>query len=144
MSNSLSPHDKNVLEELTKLLGVVKNEPKRDYDEEAAYKLINEARGLLMEAINDDRIKRSELARRLNVNPSLVTRFFKSGNDMKVSSLAFMARAIGREWKLQLIKPQTGTGCNYDVRPSAWNINQPETDKNLNESVSPRTWESVT
>lgn len=105
MSKNLSRRDDemSVIADFSNLLGgVEKVAPERDYEEEYVQFVINRCRGLLMEAVRNDDIKPSDLASRLDVDRSLVTRFFRSGRDMKVSTLAIMARALGREWVIHL------------------------------------------
>ena len=115
MSKNSSHHkaDQNSLAALTALLAGAGGDIERDYEEEAVQRLINHARSLLAEAVTLDGIKPSELSARLGVHRSLVTRFFRSHSDIKVSTLAVMARALGREWVFCLEKQDTNYCTNY-------------------------------
>lgn len=142
MSNNLSPRDgeMSVITEFSNLLGGTEEiAPERDYEEEYVQLIINRCRGLLMEAVKNDDIKPSDLANRLNVDRSLVTRFFHSGRDMKVSTLAIMARALDRRWIIELadIREQCFRNTPPEsIRPNGWeaetvlsdNLMQPATD----------------
>ncbi|WP_204737457.1 helix-turn-helix domain-containing protein [Gluconacetobacter azotocaptans] len=111
------------MDDLAFLLGGDAAQLERDYEEEAIQRLVNRARGLLAEAVSQDGVKPAELADRLNVNRSLVTRFFRSGQDMKVSTLALMARALGREWVLELTDrrdEQPGNAVSSQAIPIGW------------------------
>lgn len=90
-------------EDVLALLGADKHVPlKRDYDEEYIARVVNRVRGLLAQAVHERNITLTELAQKLGVNRSLVTRFFNSEGDMKVSTLALIAKALGKEWDIRL------------------------------------------
>lgn len=126
MSKNLSPRDDEmkVIAELANLLGGMEAvHAERDYEEEYVQCVINRVRGLLMEAIKIEGIKPSELADRLGVDRSQVTRFFRSGRDMKVSTLAIIARALNRKWIIELadVREQClGNARPEPIAPDVW------------------------
>ena len=138
--NSLPPKscDNSDWEALTAMLGGQPPTLQRDYDEEAVQMMINHLRGLLGEAVTKERIRPAELSRRMRVHRSLVTRFFRSKGDMKVSTLALIARAIGYKWAIDLVKCEARDRPNYtpqlDVRPTAWENSTRGEEENLTES----------
>lgn len=113
-SNSL-PHDpvSRILEEIKASLPDERVEIERDYEEEDIQGLINVARSLLSEAVSEDNIRPSDLASIMNVHRSLVTRFFHSHGDIKISTLAIFARALNRKWFLTLEKRPSLKDKNY-------------------------------
>lgn len=122
MSNTSSPRDATPgalidddLQELTALLGGPAGEVTRDRKEEIAGALIDRMRALLIRAVNDQKVSAADLAKRLDVDRSLVTRFFRSGKDMKVSTLALMADALDRSWVIELVGRTTERGNGHQV-----------------------------
>ena len=100
-SNSL-PHDpvSRMLEEIKASLPDGRVTIERDYEEEDIQRLVNIARSLLFEAVSEDNIRPSDLASRMGVHRSLVTRFFRSHGDVKTSTFVLFARALNRNWFL--------------------------------------------
>ena len=104
MSATLSAAEEEALAELRAEFGTVSGMPQIDPDGRAAALLAQEARGLIFEAIQDDKITLTELARRLGVSKAAVSRQMNSDGDIKVSTLAIIARALGREVEITMRK----------------------------------------
>lgn len=103
MTQTLSHHDAdNDFQAIVELLGEKASVPDRDYEEEEVMGIVRRARGLLVRAAMDDGVSDAEIGRRLGVSRSLVTRFFRSERDMKVSTLVLIGRALGRRWSIDL------------------------------------------
>jgi hypothetical protein len=78
----------------------------RDARGEAYADLLWRLRGELAEEMARSGISRAELARRLGVRPSVVTRVMNPSADVLASTLFDFAWAMQREWQLQL-KPRS-------------------------------------
>ena len=104
MSANLSPTDEEALAELRAIFGTVSGMPYIDPDGRAAARLAQDARGLLIEATHQDKITLTELARRLGVSKAAISRQMNSDGDIKVGTLAIIARALGREVEITLRK----------------------------------------
>ena len=63
----------------------------------------------LAEAAESEHVGVNELARRLDVSPSAVSRMTRSDGDMRVSTLVLWAKALGREWDVRLRDRSDGT-----------------------------------
>lgn len=102
MSANLSQTDEEALAELRAEFGTVSGMPKIDPDGFAAALLAQQARGLLIEATHQDKITLTELARRLGVSKAAISRQMNSDGDLKVGTLAIIARALGCDVEITL------------------------------------------
>lgn len=59
---------------------------------------LDKIRDLLKEAAEEESVGINDLARRLDVAPSSVSRFFSSEGDMRVSTIVLYALALGRSF----------------------------------------------
>lgn len=145
MSKTLSPHenDQAALADLINLLGGDSHvEIERDLEEEYVAETINRARGLLARALAEEKMSPAALARKMNVDRSLVTRFFKSQGDMKMSTLALFARALNRKWIIDLEVSQQKKFGNYfppvcTSGPVSGQLHYSDASQGLPENLSP-------
>jgi hypothetical protein len=76
--------------------------------------VLNRIRALLMHAANHEGVGVNELATRLGVSPSVVSRLFRSESDMRVSTAVEWAHALGYVWDFNLRNASCGTvGSNH-------------------------------
>lgn len=74
----------------------------RDARAEAYAELLGELRGLLAEAMAANGVSRAEMARRLGVRPSVVTRVMDPAADILASTIFDLAWAMGKRWRVSL------------------------------------------
>lgn len=92
-----------------------------DEDEMQVALVLRQIRSLLAEAADSEKVGVTELASRLNVSPSVVSRMLRSEGDMRVSTAVMWAQALGRVWDINLCKARTEAfGVNH---PMATTIN---------------------
>lgn len=80
----------------------------RNAEADAFGEMLRDLRGDLAEAMAKDGVTRAELARRLGVRPSVVTRVMDPSADVLVSTLFDLARVLQRRWRFRLEPDQTG------------------------------------
>ena len=102
MSTTLSPIDAKSLEDLRREFGVVTSVPEINEESLEAASLAAHVRGLLAEATHQDKVSVTELARRLKVTKSAVSRHLHADGDMRLSTMAMFARALGRKFIVEL------------------------------------------
>jgi hypothetical protein len=97
--NDLTP------EEATELFGTPVEAAPPDDEEMKLALFLRHIRALLAEAAHEEKVGVNELASRLSVSPSVVSRLLRSDGDMRVSTAFMWACALGREWNIDLHKP---------------------------------------
>ena len=101
IDNELTPSE---IEEMAAILGG-EVQPLFDHPDEREVALVlNDMRGLLIEATNAEDVGVNELADRLGVSPSAVSRMIRREGDLRVSTAVLWAFALGRTWRLHLSK----------------------------------------
>ena len=75
---------------------------RRDPRGEAYAHLLRSLRGELAETMIRTGVSRADMARRLGVRPSVITRVMDPGADVLASTIFDLAWALGREWDVQL------------------------------------------
>jgi DNA-binding transcriptional ArsR family regulator len=70
----------------------------------AAATLVGRVRGEILAAVNEDGVGVRELARRLDVSPAAVSRHLRSEGDLRLSTAALFAAALGRKWNCHLVR----------------------------------------
>jgi hypothetical protein len=73
-----------------------------DNDELAVQLALRTIRDQLMVAAGHDKVGVTQLAGRLDISPSAVSRMLGGDNDMKVSTAVLYGRALGRRWDFAL------------------------------------------
>lgn len=68
--------------------------------------LVGRARGLLLQAMATAGVGVRELARRLHVSPSAVSRHLRSEGDMRLSTAVMLADGLDQRWELSLAEKQ--------------------------------------
>jgi hypothetical protein len=94
--------------EAAELFGPPARAIKTDDDQLAVYLVLQGMRGDLMEAAEHDKVGNNQLARRLHISNSSVSRFLGGDGDFHVSTAVLYARALGRRWDFSLVPDQ---GC---------------------------------
>jgi hypothetical protein len=79
---------------------------RRDPRGEAYARLLRHLRAELAAAMAEIGISRAELARRLGVSPSVITRVMDPAADVLISTLFDLAWAMDREWQARVIARQ--------------------------------------
>lgn len=106
--------------EIAEMFGGQAQAIETDPDEMAVAAALMRMRGLLREAAENDDVRVGQLADRLNVSPSVVSRMLRSEGDMKVSTAVLWARALGKVWHLTLHDlHKGGYGRNADPKREA-------------------------
>ena len=90
------------LDDIAALLGGPVEPVVPDPDELAILLAVQRIRGLLLEAAQRDGVGVNQLASRLKVSPSAVSRVLRSEGDMRVSTAVLFALALGRQWAFTL------------------------------------------
>ena len=90
------------LDEVAAILGGPVEPLVPDPDELAVLLAVQRIRGLLLEAAQRDGVGVNQLASRLKVSPSAVSRVLRSEGDMRVSTAVLFALALGRQWVFTL------------------------------------------
>lgn len=90
----------------------------RDPREEGFADLLYRLRGLLAEEMKRQGLSKAEVARRIGVSPSVVTRLLNPSADILASSLSDLAWAIDREWNVALVplNQKTSNSNNYTIK----------------------------
>ncbi len=90
-------------------------EPIRVNEDELSISItLRSIRDALMSAAESDSVGVNQLAKRLDVSPSVVSRMLRSEGDMRVSTAVLCARALGRVWDLTLSRMEPGhEGVNF-------------------------------
>jgi len=107
MSKTSSPAD-TLAPELLELLGQPGPALSRGASDSQALEaalLARSMRGQLSAAAKASGVGIRELARRLSVNPGAVSRMLNSEGDVRISTVAALAHAMGRNWKAVLSEP---------------------------------------
>lgn len=102
MSNSLSPLDDVDAKVRAELLQGGFDAPEIDPTELLTAAVSGCVRGQILAAMNEDHVGVRELARKLGVSPSAVSRQLRSEGDIRISTAVILAHALGREWKMIL------------------------------------------
>jgi AcrR family transcriptional regulator len=89
--------------DLRSLLGGPVRKLELDHREVAAAVLSARARGEIVAAAKEAGVGVRELARRLGVSAAAVSRHLRSDGDMRLSTAALFADALGYEWQLALV-----------------------------------------
>ena len=114
MSHISSPTDQAALAELRELFGTAEEVTRCDPKMLAAATLAAEIRGRLVAAMQADHVNVTELAKRLGVSKSAVSRHLNSDGDIRITTAALLAHALGREWKVDLLQ-KPGHSGNYKI-----------------------------
>jgi transcriptional regulator with XRE-family HTH domain len=88
--------------ELMEIFGGTVQPIEPDPDEMSVTLTLQELRAQLVDAAKRDGVGVNQLARRLHVAPSSVSRALGDSGDMRVSTLVLYARALGRRWDFWL------------------------------------------
>lgn len=91
-------------EEAAELFGVAVEPVPPDEQEVEIALVLRTIRAMLVEAAQEDEVGNNQLAYRLKIFPSVVSRLLRSEGDMRVSSAVICAHALGRSWSLRLHK----------------------------------------
>jgi AcrR family transcriptional regulator len=91
------------LAELRDLLGGPVRKLEVDHRDLAIAVLTGRARGEILAAAKEAGVGVRELARRLGVSAAAVSRHLRSEGDMRFSTAAIFADALGHEWRLALV-----------------------------------------
>jgi AcrR family transcriptional regulator len=102
MSKISSPTSEEIAE-LGALLGGPVRKVQVDPSDLAVAVLTGRARGEILAAAKEAGIGVRELARRLGVSAAAVSRHLRSEGDMRLSTAALFADALGYEWRLALV-----------------------------------------
>ncbi len=103
--------------EIAEMFGGEAQPIETDPDEMAVATILARIRVLLHKAAEDGDVRVNQLAKRLNVSPSVVSRLLRSEGDMKVSTAVLWARALGKVWSFALEDMDSGAyGQNANVR----------------------------
>ncbi len=87
-----------------------------DADELAIDHALRTIRALLIETAAQQKVGNNELARRLDISPSAVSRMLRGEGDMRVSTAVLRARALGKVWDLRLRDVvSTRQGANFHL-----------------------------
>jgi transcriptional regulator with XRE-family HTH domain len=114
--------------ELAEIFGE-KSEPiEVDQDELAVTLTLRDIRGQIIDAAREDAVGINQLARRLNVAPSSVSRALSDGGDMRVSTAVLYGRALGRSWDFRLRKDACHIAKCHD-RANVRIVNQDEIER---------------
>lgn len=107
-------HSEAEIAEMAALLGGEVSEVYLDHDEQAVFEAAHEVRTLLHQQADQDNVTAAQLARRLAVSPSAVSRMLKNDGDIKLSTAVLWARALGQRWgfKLSPIEHSSNDGSN--------------------------------
>jgi len=99
-TSSATPEE---IAELRALLGGPVRKVEVDHRDLAVAVLTGRARGEILAAAREAGVGVRELARRLGVSPAAVSRHLRSDGDMRLSTAAIFADALGCEWRLALV-----------------------------------------
>ncbi len=102
MSKTLSPRNAPSPADLHDLADGGFEKPNIDPTELLIAAQVGHVRGQILAAMNDQNVGVRELARRLNVSASAVSRQLKSEGDMRISTAILLAYALEREWTMNL------------------------------------------
>jgi transcriptional regulator with XRE-family HTH domain len=80
-----------------------------EYNQES---LLLEVARRISDAMEEQNVSRAELARRLRVSPPYITKILRGHENFSLQTLARIAFALGRKWKLRLIKPASEEGVS--------------------------------
>jgi transcriptional regulator with XRE-family HTH domain len=80
-----------------------------DNDELEIQIALRTIRDHLLSAAEHDKVGVNQLAGRLHISPSAVSRLLGGDSDMRVSTAVLYARALGRRWDFVLTDNETGT-----------------------------------
>ncbi len=117
MSTDLSPTEASELDEMLAEFGAAVGWPDVDPDMREVAGVAAHVRGLLAEATAREGMSISDIARRLNVSKSAVSRHLRSDGDIRISTAVLLARALGRHWTIDLV-PGNATAsptANYRI-----------------------------
>ena len=89
--------------ELRALLGGPVRRLEVDHRDLAVAVLTGRARGEILAAAKEAGVGVRELARRLGISAAAVSRHLRSEGDMRLSTAALFADALGHEWRLGLV-----------------------------------------
>lgn len=104
MSNSFSQTEISEMTDLLTEFGSARETIDFDHDSESIAVLTGRIRGQLLEAISTDKVSLGELARRLRVSKSAVSRHLRGDGDLRISTAVLLAKALGRHWAITLRK----------------------------------------
>lgn len=100
------------------LFGGPAREIQADSDSLEVELALRTVRALLMEAAEDDKIGVNQLARRLHISPSSVSRFFGNDGDFHLSTAVLYGHALGRRWDFSLLRDAScAVRGNHSWRP---------------------------
>lgn len=102
MSHASSDPPPDELDRIISELGGTPEPIARDPAADAVVAALQRVRGLLLEAAQAKGVGVREIARRLNVSPAAVSRQLRADGDMRISTAAMLAHAIGQSWKIEL------------------------------------------
>jgi DNA-binding transcriptional ArsR family regulator len=102
--------------ELDSLLGGKVGQLKRDFDDTAIAVLTARARGEIVASAKQAGVGVRELARRLGVSAAAVSRHLRSEGDMRLSTAALFASALGLEWRIGLVRSGASHNEKRDAR----------------------------
>lgn len=88
--------------ELTAMFGGKAEAIETNPDEIEVSLALQSIRKQLLEAADNDHVGVSQLARRLHISPSAVSRALSGESDMRISTAVLYARALGRRWDVSL------------------------------------------
>lgn len=91
-------------EEAAEFFGVAVEPVPPDEQEIEIGIVLRTIRAMLVEAAQEEEVGNNQLASRLKISPSVVSRLLRSEGDMRVSSAVLCAHALGRSWSLNLHK----------------------------------------
>ena len=94
-------------EEIQDLFGGEATPIKVDPDEMAVSLVLRSIRNQLADCAEATNVGVNQLARRLDVSPSSVSRFLNGEGDLRVSTAVLYARALGRAWNIALSQEET-------------------------------------
>jgi hypothetical protein len=90
--------------ELIEMFGGKAGPIETDPDELEVSLALQMVRGQLVDAAEEDKVGVTNLARRLHISPSAVSRTLGGESDMRVSTMVLYARALRRRWDFQLLE----------------------------------------
>ena len=102
MSKTSSPTDALTLEGLLRVFGDANVTPAIDRQAMAAADVSAHVRGLITAAIHQDKVSLTELAQRLGVTKAVVAGQLNADGNMRLSTMALFAQALGRRFDIVL------------------------------------------
>ena len=115
---NLSQAEQEALHSLRSLFGEAAGKPQIDPDSLAAAELARHIRGLLAEATHEEKLSITDLAKRIGVSKSAVSRHLNSDGDIRASTMAIIGRALGRKFVVDLVREEKFAHPNVNYTTS--------------------------